>query len=81
MRPEPVIVKRLASNSAMGILPHKILSCALRSGAGKVIGVLALFREDRAEPFADRDTRLAEILARKTVGPLSFSAPGCCCRS
>src|SRR3569833_4182836 len=64
-RREPVIINKLAPNSTMGVVPYKILSCALRSGAGKTIGVLALFREDQAEPFGDREARLTEILARK----------------
>lgn len=72
-RREPVIVNKLAPNSTMGILPYKILSCALRSGAGKTIGVLALFREDLGEPFGDREARLTEILARKAVSLIESS--------
>ena len=72
-RREPVIINKLAPNSTMGILPYKILSCALRSGAGKTIGVLALFREDLAEPFGDREARLTEILARKAVSLIESS--------
>ncbi len=73
IRREPVIINKLAPNSAMGILPYKILSCALRSIGGKTIGVLALFREDLGELFSDRDARLAEILARKAVGIIESS--------
>ena len=63
-RPEPIIVNRLAPNSAMGILPYKILSCPLHSAVGKTMGVLALFREELGNPFSDRDARLTGILAR-----------------
>ncbi|MFX6965374.1 hypothetical protein ABTH47_20355, partial [Acinetobacter baumannii] len=70
---EPVIINKLAPNSVMGILPFKILSCALRSAAGKTIGVLALFREDLGHPFGDREARLTEILARKAVGIIESS--------
>ncbi len=73
IRREPVIINKLAPNSAMGILPFKILSCALRSAAGKTIGVLALFREDLGEPFADREARLAEALARKALAVIESS--------
>lgn len=73
VRREPVIINKLAPNSTMGILPYKILSCALRSGAGKTIGVLALFREDLGPPFGDREARLTEILARKAVGLIESS--------
>jgi diguanylate cyclase (GGDEF)-like protein len=72
-RREPVIVNKLAPNSTMGILPYKILSCGLRSGAGKTIGVLALFREDLGEPFGEREARLTEILARKAVSLIESS--------
>lgn len=73
IRREPVIINKLAPNSVMGILPFKILSCALRSAAGKTIGVLALFREDLGHPFGDREARLTEILARKAVGIIESS--------
>lgn len=72
-RREPVIINKLAPNSTMGVLPYKILSCALRSGAGKTMGVLALFREDLGEPFAEREARLTEILARKAVALIESS--------
>src|SRR3954454_17243842 len=72
-RREPVIINKLAPNSTMGVLPYKILSCALRSGAGKTTGVLALFREDRDEPFGEREARLAEILARKALALIESS--------
>jgi diguanylate cyclase (GGDEF)-like protein len=72
-RREPVIINKLAPNSTMGILPYKILSCPLRSGAGKTMGVLALFREDLGQPFGDRDARLTEILARKAVSLIESS--------
>jgi diguanylate cyclase (GGDEF)-like protein len=73
IRREPLIVNKLAPNSAMGILPYKILSCALRSASGKAIGVLALFREEVGQHFGDRDARLSEILARKAVGIIESS--------
>ncbi len=73
IRREPVILNKLAPNSAMGVLPYKILSCALRSAGGKTMGVLALFREEAGEAFGDRDARLTEILARKAVGIIESS--------
>lgn len=67
IRREPVIINK-AAIGASGAIPYKILSCALRSAGGKTLGVLALFREEDAESFNDRDARLCEILARKAVG-------------
>jgi diguanylate cyclase (GGDEF)-like protein len=72
-RREPVIMNQLAPDSAMGILPYKILSCPLHSGVGRTIGVLALFREELGNPFSERDVRLATILARKAVGVIEAS--------
>ena len=73
IRRDPVIINKLAPNSVMGLMPYKILSCALRSGAGKTIGVLALFREDLGHPFTDRDARLTEALARKAIGVIEIN--------
>ena len=73
IRRDPVIINKLAPDSVMGLLPYKILSCALRSGAGKVIGILALFREDLGRPFTDRDARLAEALSRKAVAAVEIN--------
>ena len=73
IRRDPVIVNKLASDSLMGLLPYKILSCALRSSAGKTVGVLALFREELGNPFTTRDARLTEALARKAVAAIEVN--------
>ena len=73
IRRDPVIINKLAPDSIMGLLPYKILSCALRSTAGKTIGVLALFREDLGNPFTGRDARLTEALARKAVAAIEVN--------
>ncbi|MBV8854094.1 MAG: EAL domain-containing protein, partial [Sinobacteraceae bacterium] len=73
IRREPVIINRLVPNSALGVIPYKILSCALHSGAGKALGVLALFREEVGAPFVERDARLTEVLARKAVAIIESS--------
>jgi diguanylate cyclase (GGDEF)-like protein len=73
VRREPVIINRLVPNSALGVIPYKILSCALHSGAGKALGVLALFREEVDAPFVERDARLTDVLARKAVAIIESS--------
>jgi diguanylate cyclase (GGDEF)-like protein len=73
VRREPVIINKLAPNSIMGIMPYKILSCALRASAGKTIGVLAMFREEVGHPFTDRDARLGEALARKAIAAIEIN--------
>ncbi len=67
VRREPLIMNRLAGNSAFGTLPYKILSCSLRSAAGRPIGILALFRHEIVDDFTDRDARLVDVLARKAA--------------
>jgi len=67
MRREPVIINKL--NSAAGTAtPYRILSCPLQQPGGKVIGVLALFRDVNTDEFTARDARLGDILARKAQG-------------
>ncbi|HEY4213410.1 MAG TPA: EAL domain-containing protein [Steroidobacteraceae bacterium] len=73
MRREPVIINKLAPDSVMGILPYKILSCALHSASGKTIGILALFREDMGRPFGERDARLASALARRATAAIEIN--------
>ena len=73
IRRDPVIINKLAPNSIMGIMPYKILSCALRSNTGKTIGVLALFHDELGHPFTERDARLGEALARKAVAAIEIN--------
>ena len=65
VRRDPLIMNRLAQNSAFGALPYKILSCPLRGAAGRPIGVIALFRHEAAADFTDRESRLVDVLSRK----------------
>jgi diguanylate cyclase (GGDEF)-like protein len=67
MRHEPVIINRLNPNGT-GAVPFRILSCPLLQSGGKVIGVLALFRDQSASEFTARDARIGDILARKAHG-------------
>ena len=73
IRREPVIINKLGPTPAPDIPRCKILSCAVRSGAGKAMGVLALFRAETAESFTERDARLTDILARKAVSIIESS--------
>ena len=67
MRPEPTLINRIAPSPALGIIPYRILSCPVRQGSGRTIGVLALFREQCAPEFGERDARLAAGLARRAA--------------
>ncbi|MGD9598797.1 MAG: putative bifunctional diguanylate cyclase/phosphodiesterase [Steroidobacteraceae bacterium] len=65
VRRDPLIMNRLAQNSAFGALPYKILSCPLNNASGRPIGIFALYRHEAARDFTDREARLADVLSRK----------------
>lgn len=73
MRREPIIINRVAPNTALGAVPYRILSCPLMHASGRTMGVLALFRDEKNAEFAERDARLADILARKATGIIESS--------
>ena len=50
--------------------PLKILSTPVRHASGRVIGFLALFREESGPNFEPRTERLVELLSRKTTAIL-----------
>src|SRR5690606_18556653 len=51
----------------------RIMSCPLRQGTGRAIGILTLFRNESDPEFVDRDARLADILARKATSVIESS--------
>jgi diguanylate cyclase (GGDEF)-like protein len=53
--------------SAPDTYPYRVLCCALRTRAGRCIGMLALLREEGHEHFSERDAHLAQILTRKAL--------------
>jgi diguanylate cyclase (GGDEF)-like protein len=69
----PVISNDTRSDENPDAFPYRVLCCALRSRAGRFIGVLVLLREAGAEPFTQRDAHIAEILARKALGVIESS--------
>jgi diguanylate cyclase (GGDEF)-like protein len=73
IRREPVIINQLAAGSAAGAVPYRILSCPLKHSSGRATGVLALFRDESADEFVDRDARLGDVLARKAASVIESS--------
>jgi diguanylate cyclase (GGDEF)-like protein len=69
----PVISNETHSVWSPDAMPYRVLCCALRSRAGRFIGVLVLLREAGAEPFTQRDAHIAEILARRALGVIESS--------
>ena len=51
--------------------PYKILCTPVRHSSGRVVGFLAMFREEGAPSFDGRTERLVELLARKTTTALA----------
>jgi diguanylate cyclase (GGDEF)-like protein len=64
-----MIVNKVA-NSSDKVPPYKILSVPVRHLSARVIGFLALFNKADGEDFELRQTRLAELLARKVTSIL-----------
>jgi diguanylate cyclase (GGDEF)-like protein len=50
--------------------PYKILCTPVRHPSGRVIGFLAMFRDENAPNFEPRTERLVELLSRKTTATL-----------
>ena len=62
----PLIVNDIEVSLA-DTYPYRVLACALRSRAGRCIGMLALLRDESLEHFSQRDAHLAHIIARKAL--------------
>lgn len=62
----PLIVNDIEVSLA-DTYPYRVLACALRSRAGRCIGMLALLRDESQEHFSQRDAHLAHIIARKAL--------------
>jgi diguanylate cyclase (GGDEF)-like protein len=65
-RREPLIVNDIDVSIA-DTYPYRVLACALRSRAGRCIGMLALLRDESGEHFSQRDAHIAHIIARKAL--------------
>ena len=50
--------------------PYKILCTPVRHASGRVVGFLAMFREESEPDFEPRTERLVELLSRKTTSTL-----------
>ncbi len=70
IRREPVIINQVSRRQRA---PYRILSCPLKHPSGRATGVLALFRDDIAPEFVDRDARLGDVLARKAASVIESS--------
>jgi diguanylate cyclase (GGDEF)-like protein len=60
-----MVVNRIGGNERLP--PHKLMSAPVRNSSNRVVGFLALFATPDAEDFGLRQTRIAELLARKVA--------------
>jgi len=70
---EPLVLNETASADNPDAFPCRVMCCALRSRAGRSMGMLTLLRDAVAEAFSERDAHIAEILARKAIGVIESS--------
>ena len=63
---EPLMINDIEVANA-DTYPYRVLACALRSRAGRCIGMLALLRDESGEHFSQRDAHIAHIIARKAL--------------
>jgi diguanylate cyclase (GGDEF)-like protein len=70
---EPLVLNETACADTPDAFPYRVMCCALRSRAGRSMGILTLLREPVAEAFSERDAHIAEILARKAIGVIESS--------
>jgi diguanylate cyclase (GGDEF)-like protein len=71
-RREPLIINEIAV-AVPDTYPYRVLCCALRSRAGRCLGVLTLLRDETGEHFTERDAHIAQILARKSLDIIESS--------
>lgn len=72
-RREPSIVNKLMTSPNQPPLPYRLLLAPVRHASGRVMGVLALFRDADGEEFEARHARLAELLSRKAASIVESS--------
>ena len=62
-----IVVNRTANVASESAAPYKILACPVRHPSERVMGVLVLFNPPSADDFDEHQTRIAELLAKKTT--------------
>jgi len=68
-----LLLNKAPANSPVGQLACKLLACPIRHGAHEVEGLLLLVRPAAAADFANRELRIAEMLARRLASVLQNS--------
>jgi diguanylate cyclase (GGDEF)-like protein len=67
MQQRTIVINHISKVASDVAAPYKILACPIRHHSGRVMGVLALFNPPSAPDFDVQQTRIAEILAKRST--------------
>jgi diguanylate cyclase (GGDEF)-like protein len=62
-----IVVNHISKVASVVAAPYKILACPIRHRSERVMGVLAMFNPPSAPDFDSQQTRIAEMLAKRTT--------------
>ena len=67
MQQRTIVINHISKVATDVAAPYKILACPIRHHSGRVMGVLALFNPPSAQDFDMQQTRVAEMLAKRST--------------
>jgi diguanylate cyclase (GGDEF)-like protein len=67
MQQRTIVINHISKVATDVTAPYKILACPIRHNSGRVMGVLALFNPPSAPDFDTQQTRVAEMLAKRST--------------
>ncbi len=67
MQQRTIVINHISKVATDVAAPYKILACPIRHTSGRVMGVLALFNPPSAQDFDVQQTRVAEMLAKRST--------------
>src|SRR5271154_3605794 len=67
MQQRTIVINHISKVATDVAAPYKILACPIRHTSGRVMGVLALFNPPSAQDFDLQQTRVAEMLAKRST--------------
>jgi Amt family ammonium transporter len=67
MQQRTIVINHISKVASDVAAPYKILACPIRHHSGRVMGVLALFNPPSAPDFNVQQSRIAEILAKRST--------------
>ena len=67
MQQRTIVINHISKVATDVAAPYKILACPIRHNSGRVMGVLALFNPPSAPDFDTQQTRVVEMLAKRST--------------